>query len=92
MIHQTEPCSLKHTEPPKPIVRSTVDYSLAIQILKWFHLVQLEFKRMVLNPAFIVITVMAMVNIAFNFYGNVGPFDNNSYPIKILKRNNQNFC
>jgi ABC-2 type transport system permease protein len=80
-INQEETFPMKRIEILPPMEKVKTDHSPSIDFNKCCHIVWMEFKRMLVNPAFIVIAVMAMVNMALNFYGNIGPFDNNLYPL-----------
>jgi hypothetical protein len=78
---QSQDIELSKTEILEPIKPSTIDYSFLFQIKQCFHLIGIEFKRIALHPAFLILTFLAMLNLAANFYGSVGPFANNLYPV-----------
>lgn len=63
------------------IKKVAVDHSFTVQIKKCLHLIGCEFKRIVFHPTFIVLTFLAMANIFANFYFNVGPGEDNRYPL-----------
>jgi ABC-2 type transport system permease protein len=63
-------------------IRPTIiDESFGFQLKKCFHLVTWEFKRIVLHPAFLILTFMAMGELVMNFAANAGHMGDNVYPL-----------
>jgi ABC-2 type transport system permease protein len=63
-------------------IRPTViDEAFAFQLVKCFHLVAREFKRIAFHPAFLILTFMAMGELVMNFAANAGPIGDNVYPL-----------
>ncbi len=58
-----------------------IDQSFGFQLRKCCHLVAREFKRIVLHPAFLILTFMAMGELVMNFAANAGHMGDNVYPL-----------
>ena len=55
--------------------------SFLSNVKKCLHLINYEFKRIAIHPAFLILTILTMLNLVLNFYGNVGDTGNSPYPL-----------
>ena len=63
-----------------PLVPTNIDDTLDFRIRQMLHLASRDFRRIVFNPVFLVLTLMAIGDILTNFALNAGPMGDNVYP------------
>lgn len=64
-----------------PIIKAKLDHSLRFQLQKCLRVVLRETKRIILHPAFLVLTFLSMANIVLNFVFSVDTMGNKNYPL-----------
>jgi hypothetical protein len=76
-----EPIEFKGIHTLGTIRPAVIDDAFVLQLRKCFHLVFREFKRIVFHPAFLILTFMAISEIAVNFVANAGHMGDNVFPL-----------
>jgi ABC-type transport system involved in multi-copper enzyme maturation permease subunit len=64
-----------------PIIKAKLDHSPRFQLQKCLHVVLRETKKIILHPAFLVLTFLSMANIVLNFVFSVDTVGNKNYPL-----------
>ncbi|MCP5103464.1 MAG: hypothetical protein GY950_08805, partial [bacterium] len=75
----------------QPLIKAKLDHSVRFQLRKCLHTVLRETKRIILHPAFLVLTFLSMANNVMNFLFSVDTFGNKNYPLTSIFLEQSNF-
>lgn len=73
--------SVRAISSPEAILPTVCEHSTVMQLKKTLHLSSLEFRRIVFNPAFIILILFALSQVMSNFYLNSGADGSDVHPV-----------
>ena len=77
----SEPVESQGVRVLEKIRPTAIEDTFAFQLQMCSHLVSREFKRIVLHPVFIILTIMSIPEMVMNFVLNAGKMGDNVYPL-----------